>query len=70
MGSIAKQALIEYIELLEGQEVLSTHYACCVGIVDGKVIAGGKVIDTLNTLQKAKRLFNELFENEGGASLL
>jgi len=38
--------------------------------VDGKVIAGGKVIDTLNTLQKAKRLFNELFENEGGASLL
>jgi hypothetical protein len=54
----------DYLETLNGYEVLSIHYEGCVGVKGNKVIQAGKVIDTLN-LEKAKSLFNEMADNEG-----
>jgi len=57
--------LNEYLEVLDGQEILSSYYEGCVGINKKQVIYEGKVIDTLNK-EKAGILLDEMFENEFG----
>lgn len=56
------------LELLDGQEVMSTHYERVVGVQGRNVIDGGRVIDVLDTDAKVQALFDELFENEFGTS--
>lgn len=55
-----------YLDLLEGQEVLSIEYASCVGVSAGKIWSYGKCINAQPTLDDLKRLFAELFANEFG----
>jgi len=54
--------LSDYLEELDEEEILSLNYEGCVGVKGNKVIQYGEVIDTLNTVKKAKKLFNELLE--------
>lgn len=51
--------------MLNGCEVHSNRYAECVGIRGDEVIAGGMVIDHLNTDKKVKILWDEYVEQEG-----
>jgi hypothetical protein len=58
----------EYLEVLEGQEVISLTYEGVVGISDGKIWKDGAVIVETPTFEQLKTLFGELFENEFGTS--
>lgn len=68
MSNISKTNL-ELLDTMNGCEVESIKYEGCVYIRRDQVVREGKVIDTLNTNAKIKRLWNEFFEGEGGYSL-
>lgn len=56
----------DMLKLLDGTEVVSLKYEGCVGIKGTKVIQDGTVVDQLDTPDKIKELFNEMFQNEMG----
>jgi len=58
----------EYLDSLNGSEVNSLNYEGTVGVVGNRVYLEGNVVDILDTKEKAKSLFDELFENEFGGS--
>lgn len=57
---------IDYLELLEGEEVLSVSFEGCVGVRNGQVIQGGEIVDENPSLEILKTLFDEAFEYEFG----
>ncbi len=65
MSNISKNNL-DLLDTMNGCEVISTNYETCVLIKKDHVISEGKVIDTLNTNDKIKALWDEYFEGEGG----
>lgn len=68
MSNISKTNL-ELLDTMNGYEVQSINYEGCVTIRRDQVVSEGKVIDTLNTNGKIRRLWDELFKGEGGYSL-
>ena len=44
----------EYIQGLQGQEIISIFYEGCVSVHGDKVVSKGKIIDTLTKKKKAK----------------
>jgi len=60
----------EYLKLLNGSEVNSLKYEGTVGVEGKNVLQNGEVIDTLDTPEKIKALWDEYYEQEmGGESL-
>jgi hypothetical protein len=55
----------EILKQMNGSEVSSLNYEGVVGIEKDKVIRDGEVIDTLDTEEKVKKLWDELLEGEG-----
>jgi len=69
LAKARKQKVINsYLKNLDGQEISSLHYEDVVAVEGNKVISYGKVVDKIDTVPKAKRLFDEAFENEFGYS--
>ena len=54
------------IQEMDGREVRSVVYENVVGVRGNKVIDGGKVVDTLNTKEKVKSLWDEFIMQEFG----
>jgi len=60
-------ARIDRLELLEGSEVLSTHFEGCVMIKDGQLWQRGEVIRESLTDEELKILVDETFYYEFGS---
>lgn len=58
----------EYLETLEGQEIISIDFEGCVGVKDGQIIRYGEIIDPDPSLETLEALFNELFVQEFGTT--
>ena len=65
MSKISKNNL-DLLDTMNGCEVISISYEGCVLIKKDRVIKDGKQVDTLNTNDKIKALWDEYFEGEGG----
>lgn len=60
--------LEQYLQSMDGTEIKSIHYAGVVGINGDKVIMNGKQVDTIDTIEKAEYLFNEMINNQYGTN--
>jgi hypothetical protein len=56
----------EYLQHLEGQEVISIHFEGCVGIKDGQIWQNGEVIREEPTIEVLQILLKEEFAYEFG----
>jgi len=56
----------DYLEALEGQEVISLTFEGVVGIKNGQIIKAGEVIDADPSLETLKNLFREMVDWELG----
>ncbi len=56
----------ELLEILEGNEIWSTKFEKCVGIVAGQIWAEGKIIDPKPSKKTLNVLWGELFYQEFG----
>jgi len=55
----------EILEVMNGQEIISTNYEGCVMVKGKDVIRNGKVVDALTTAKKVNVLWKEFLEQEG-----
>lgn len=56
----------EYLEFLEGYEILSIHFEGVVGVFNGQIWQNGKIIDADPSKKTLKILTHELIEYELG----
>jgi hypothetical protein len=56
----------EYLQHLEGQEVISIHFEGCVGIKDGQIWQNGEVVREEPTIEELQILLQEEFAYEFG----
>jgi len=56
----------ELLEILEGEEVWSSKFEKCVGVIAGQIWAEGEIIDPKPTTRTLGELWSELFYQEFG----